>query len=110
MRFPRPVMDIIRERVSVRTYDKSPIDPGKEKLLRDFFSSGPAGPFGTKSRFELITARPGDAEALAEAICEVLGNPDRYRRGSEDVARRFSSEAVAEQYERLYQSLGRRPA
>jgi len=64
MRFTRPVTDIIRNRVSVRTYDDNPIEPGREALLRDFVSSGPAGPFGTKGRFELITARPGDADAL----------------------------------------------
>ena len=64
MRFTRPVMDIIRDRVSVRTYDGTPIEPGREALLRDFVSSGPAGPFGTRSRFELIAASPGDTDAL----------------------------------------------
>lgn len=64
MRFTRPVTDIIRNRVSVRTYADTPVEPGQEALLRDFVSAGPAGPFGTKGRFELITARPGDADAL----------------------------------------------
>lgn len=52
------------------------------------------------------TAPPGDAAALAEAIVDVLENPGRYRREAGDIARRFSSEAVAERYERLYRSLG----
>ncbi len=64
MRFTRPVMDIVRNRVSVRTYDSTPIDPGHEALLRDFASSGPVGPFGTKGRFELIAAGSEDADAL----------------------------------------------
>ncbi|HVP91083.1 MAG TPA: nitroreductase family protein [Terriglobales bacterium] len=64
MRFTKPITDIIRARTSVRTYAGTPIDPADEALLRDFLSSGPAGPFGTKSRFELITAGSGDADAL----------------------------------------------
>lgn len=52
------------------------------------------------------TAAPGDAAALAREILEVLGNPSAYRGDPQEVARRFSSEAVAEQYERLYESLG----
>jgi nitroreductase len=64
MRFTRPVMDIIRNRMSVRTYADTSIEPGREALLRDFVSSGPAGPFGTKGRFELLTAKPGDVDAL----------------------------------------------
>ena len=64
MRFTRPVMDIIRERASVRTYAETPVEPGQETLLRDFVSSGPEGPFGTKTRFEVITARPDETDAL----------------------------------------------
>jgi nitroreductase len=64
MRFTRPVADIIRARTSVRTYAGTPVEPAKEALLRDFLAAGPAGPFGTKARFELVTARPGDADAL----------------------------------------------
>lgn len=64
MRFTRPIMDLILARKSVRTYADTSIDLAKEALLRDFVTSGPAGPFGTKSRFELIMAGPGDADAL----------------------------------------------
>jgi len=52
------------------------------------------------------TATPGDPEGLAQAILDVLGNPAAFRRDPLEVARRFSSEAVAEQYEQLYESLG----
>jgi glycosyltransferase involved in cell wall biosynthesis len=54
------------------------------------------------------TAPPGDAPALARAILEVLGQPDRFRGDPAGVARRFSSDAVAEQYEALYAWLLRR--
>jgi glycosyltransferase involved in cell wall biosynthesis len=56
------------------------------------------------------TAAAGDAAALAQAILDVLGNPATYRRDPQLIAARFSSEAVAEQYERLYESLGARRA
>jgi glycosyltransferase involved in cell wall biosynthesis len=56
------------------------------------------------------TAAAGDAAALAQAILDVLGNPATYRRDPQVIAARFSSEAVAEQYERLYESLGARRA
>jgi glycosyltransferase involved in cell wall biosynthesis len=52
------------------------------------------------------TAAPGDAAALAQAVLDVLEDPGAYRRDPQAVAQRFSSEAVAEQYERLYESLG----
>jgi len=55
-------------------------------------------------------APPGDAPALAQAILEVLAQPDRFRGDPASVARRFSSDAVAEQYETLYASLRRRRA
>ena len=56
------------------------------------------------------TAPAGDALALAQAILEVLAQPDRFRGDPAGVARRFSSDAVAEQYEALYASLRRRAA
>ena len=52
----------------------------------------------------------GGPAALAQAILDVLGNPAAYRRDPQVIAARFSSEAVAEQYERLYESLGARRA
>jgi glycosyltransferase involved in cell wall biosynthesis len=56
------------------------------------------------------TAPPGDAPALAQAILEVLGHPERFRGDPAGVATRFSSDAVAEQYEALYASLRGRAA
>ena len=52
------------------------------------------------------TATPGDPAALAQAILDVLGNLAAFRSDPLLVAERFSSEAVAEQYEHLYESLG----
>jgi glycosyltransferase involved in cell wall biosynthesis len=44
-----------------------------------------------------------DAHALAESICEVLDQPEHYRGDVEDVAKRFSSQHIAEQYEQVFQ-------
>ncbi len=51
------------------------------------------------------TVRPGDPVALAQALVEVLDQPERFAGDPRAVAARFSSEAVAEQYEALYTSL-----
>lgn len=51
---------------------------------------------------------PGDAEALAAAICEAASHPDRLRAMSaraRERARRFSIEQTAAQTERLYRRL-----
>jgi glycosyltransferase involved in cell wall biosynthesis len=50
----------------------------------------------------------GDSAALAEALLDVLERPDRYAGDPAEVAGRFSSDAVAAQYEALYESLQRR--
>jgi glycosyltransferase involved in cell wall biosynthesis len=47
---------------------------------------------------------PGDPEALAQALIEVLGMPDAYSGTSEAIAR-YSSESVALEYERLFERL-----
>jgi len=51
------------------------------------------------------TVPPGDARALAQALVEVLDQPERFAGDPLAVAARFSSEAVAEEYEALYTSL-----
>ncbi len=47
----------------------------------------------------------GDAPRLAEAILSVLDHPGRYRKDSAQIARWFSSERAAEQYEEIFLSL-----
>ena len=62
--FTTPVTEIIRARASVRTYREDPIGPARERRLDEFIAALPPGPFGTKPRFMLISARDGDTEAL----------------------------------------------
>jgi glycosyltransferase involved in cell wall biosynthesis len=47
---------------------------------------------------------PGDPEALAQALIEVLGAPGLYSGSAEAIAR-YSSESVAIEYERLFERL-----
>lgn len=51
------------------------------------------------------TVPPGDPQALAEALLDVLDHPDRYAGDPAEVATRFGSQAAAERYEELYASL-----
>jgi glycosyltransferase involved in cell wall biosynthesis len=51
------------------------------------------------------TVPAGDSMALAQALLEILERPDRYAGNPAGVAARFSSDAIAAQYESLYASL-----
>lgn len=44
----------------------------------------------------------GDAAALAEAVLEVLDNPQKYRGDPAEVARRYEPDKIAEEYEELF--------
>ena len=48
-----------------------------------------------------------DAHALAESICEVLDQPERYQGDVGGVAKRFSSQHIAEQYEQVFREVTR---
>lgn len=48
---------------------------------------------------------PRDASALARAIIEVLDHPERYRGDPAALAQRFSPQAIATEYEALFQEL-----
>jgi glycosyltransferase involved in cell wall biosynthesis len=58
-----------------------------------------------------LTFRPGDPKALADAICRILAEPEKFRRDSQAISATFSSSAVAERYEALFVRLleGRSP-
>lgn len=47
----------------------------------------------------------GDAEALTEAILEILKKPADFRKDPQEIARRFTPRAIAAEYERLFESL-----
>ena len=47
----------------------------------------------------------GDAEGLAEAIIEVLGNRAAYVRPRQEIAERFSTARTADGYEALFEEL-----
>ena len=64
MQFTKPMTDIIKQRISVRTYTQRPLEPQKEATLKAFLTANSTGPFQTRLRFELVTAKPGDSETL----------------------------------------------
>ncbi len=60
----KPVTEVIRQRFSCRTYLDEPIDDQRQRRLMEFLSANSVGPLGTRARFALIAATPGDHEAL----------------------------------------------
>ncbi len=52
-----------------------------------------------------LVVPPRDAPALAGALIEVLQAPGSFRKDAAEIARRFSTASVAEQYEKLYTGL-----
>ena len=51
------------------------------------------------------TIPPGDTAALAEAIGEVLDHPEQYRGDAQAIARQFSPNQIAGQYEALFRQV-----
>jgi nitroreductase len=64
MLFTHPVSEVIRQRFSCRDYLETAIEEKKRAVLADFLASDGAGPFGTRTRFELIAATENDRKAL----------------------------------------------
>jgi len=64
MPYSQPITDIIRARFSCRTYAERPIEEGTRRRLADFAAATPAGPFGSRARFELVAAGSQDRAAL----------------------------------------------
>lgn len=64
MKFTKPITELIKQRISIRTYAKNPIEPGNEAALKKFIAARQSGPLQTKLRFRLLTAQPDSADAL----------------------------------------------
>jgi glycosyltransferase involved in cell wall biosynthesis len=47
----------------------------------------------------------GDAEALAQALLEILAEPEKYRRNPAEIARAYEPDSVAAEYEKLFAKL-----
>ena len=47
----------------------------------------------------------GDSNALAEAIIQILADPQKYRRDPAEIARAYDPDSVAAEYEKLFQRL-----
>jgi nitroreductase len=64
MNTSKPITEIINQRFSCRTYSKTPIDIPILEQLEEFCTKTTTGPFGTKSRFDIVASRDGDSEIL----------------------------------------------
>jgi hypothetical protein len=59
-----PAGELIHRRYSCRTYLPEPIGAEQQRLLSAFLAADAVGPLGSRVRFGLLAASPGDASAL----------------------------------------------
>ncbi len=64
MTLKQPITQIIKQRISVRTYTQRPLETKHLAALQECLASNLSGAFQSKLRFQLIIAKPGDADAL----------------------------------------------
>ncbi|MGO9380008.1 MAG: nitroreductase family protein [Dissulfurispiraceae bacterium] len=64
MTFRTTVTELVRRRYSCRTYQKIPIEEGRQRLLSEFLASNLTGPLGTAARFALVAATDQDRKSL----------------------------------------------
>ena len=62
--FSKPVVGIIKQRYSCRTYRPDPLDKDTRRQLMDYAAGVQWGPLGSRARFELIAASENDPKAL----------------------------------------------
>ncbi|MDD5675811.1 MAG: nitroreductase family protein [Chitinivibrionales bacterium] len=60
------MIEIIKQRYSVRSYDKKPIEPSKRDQIVEFLRSNTTGPLGCKVRFELVEIAENQKDQLKE--------------------------------------------
>jgi len=58
------IVDIIEQRVSVRTYANKPVEEEKRNQLIEFLDSNLKGPFGNKVKFQLMNLTDADSEEV----------------------------------------------
>lgn len=64
MTFTRSIVEVMKARYSVRTYQPVPIEKATRTQLAEFATSRQAGPFGNQPRFALVAASEADRQAL----------------------------------------------
>jgi len=64
MTLKQPITQIIKQRISARTYTQRPLEAKDAATLAEFLASNPSGVFQSKLRFQFFAAKPGDADAL----------------------------------------------
>lgn len=52
-----------------------------------------------------LLTKPGDANALATALAEVISVPERYRPDQESIAENYSLQKVADDWEAVYEDI-----
>jgi nitroreductase len=62
----KPIIEIIRQRFSCRTYLEQPIAAEKREKLQKFIDSLNSGPFGGQAHFRLVAADKQDSRALKD--------------------------------------------
>ena len=62
--FTKPVSQLIEERFSCRTYLPQPVDHDTCEKLEGYVDSLPEGPFGSRMRFKLVSAKENDGDEL----------------------------------------------
>jgi nitroreductase len=62
--FPKPIIDVIRERSSWRSYDGRPLEPADRARVEEFIAGLGPGPFGGRARLELLEASAEDRAEL----------------------------------------------
>jgi nitroreductase len=62
--YSKPMVEIIKQRYSCRTYRPDPLDRDIRVKLADYAAGAQWGPLGSQARFELIAASENDHKAL----------------------------------------------
>ena len=63
--FSKPVIELIPQRFSCRSFRSTPVSTPIIRLLQDFIATNSIGPFGSQPRFKLEAAVQGDSDSLS---------------------------------------------